>query len=128
MSQLLTTEDLNHPGWVPPVSWFVSRVCWREVGRRLSQNPDVIEQSKKHLDSQLVSGDYSCSPVYLRRWKELLDGGLSPVLEVLNSPDDNQSQVLRSCTPMPIRRLLPPEERDVILSKVKEEMEERGVV
>lgn len=127
MNHLLTNDDLNHPGWTPPFSWYLSRVCWREVARRLGDHPEVIEQSKQHIEEQLHSKDHICSPVYLHRWQEVLTGGMTSVIEVLSSPDDDRSQALRSCAPMPIRRILPPTVRDAIFTQVKQEMRERGL-
>lgn len=123
MSTLLTIDDLNQTGWNPPVSWFVSRVCWREVGRRLVSNPEVLQVSRQFIRDSLESGDYQCSPKYLRDWSRILDQGLDSVVQVLTSPDDGESQVLRSCTPLPIRRLLPPHVREEILVRVRKEVE-----
>ena len=127
MSKLLTNDDLNHTGWIPPVSWFVSRVCWREVGNRLRSHPEVIEQSRQYVDQVLEDGSHHCSPNYLRDWKEILEGGISSVEKVLMSPDDGKNQVLKTCSPMPLKRLLSPEERNQIHSRVKQEVKELGL-
>lgn len=122
MNTLLTREDLGQTGWNPPLSWFVSRVCWREVGRILPMHPEVLEETSRYLDRVLVDGDHSCSPHYIRQWQVLVDKGLSSVVEVLVSPDDNVSQVMRSCCPLPIRRLLSQEKREEIVNGVKREL------
>ena len=127
MLHYLTPDDLPKTSWHPPVSWFVSRVCWREIGRRLHHHPELIEQSRRHLDGVLRSGDYSCSPRYIQQWQDLLSRGIQPVIQVLMSPDDDVSQVLRSCTPRPIRGLLSPEERDILRDGVVREMKELGL-
>lgn len=127
MLHYLTNDDLPKTSWRPPVSWFVSRVLWREVGRRLPLHPELIEHSQKHLETVLVSGDYTCSPRYIRQWQELLGRGLDSVVDVLTSPDDDLSQVLRSCTPKPIRSLLDPNEVQEIRDGVMREVKQLGI-
>lgn len=127
MSKLLTNDDLCYSGWTPPVSWFVSRVCWREVGNRLRSHPEVIEQSRQYVDQVLEDGSHHCSSNYMHDWKEILKGGVSSVERVLLSTDDGKNQVLKTCSPMPLKRLLSPEERDQIHSKVRQEVQELGI-
>lgn len=125
MDTLLTHEDMDRKTWTPPVSWYVSRACWREIGRRLKSHPELISASRQHIQEMIDSGDMPCSPVYLYRWMELLESGMDPVIRVLTSPGDEEEQVLRSCTPRPIRLLLTPSERGDIHLKVKRELQER---
>lgn len=124
MESLLTADDFNHPGWTPPTSWFLSRAFGRELGHLLPENPQVLDQSKEYIDDALKTGKYSCSPKYLREWRELLDRGMPEVVAVLVSPDDNASQVLRSCAPPPIRRLMSQERRAEIINQVGRELRE----
>lgn len=121
MSKLLTNEDWMHPHWNPPVSWFVSRVLCREISNRLPDHPEAIDQSINYLREMLHTGDSHCSPRYLRQWLTVLDGGVGRVQEVLTSPDDDQSQVLRSCLPRPLGVLLSPIEVEEIRMRVSKE-------
>lgn len=120
--KLLTQLDLNHDGWTPPVSWFVSRVYWREVGLRLPGHPEILEESKQYIQSLLDSGKFSCSRRYIERWQEILQQGMGSVIQVLTSPDDGEDQVLRSCYPIPLSTLISDDEMVEITDQVKHEV------
>ena len=122
MYHYLTSDDLTTTDWNPPVSWFVSRVFWREVGSRLKNNPEVVEQSKDYVDLVLKSGEFSCSRIYLEQWKKILDEGLENVVSVLCSVDDDRSQVLRSCSPLPLLKVLSEQEREALREGVRKEV------
>lgn len=122
MVSLLTPADCSTGTWLPPVSWFQSRVFWREIGRRLSNHPEVLAVARTYLVSALETGEYACSPKYLRRWQELIEQGTAAVVEVLTSPDDSEGQVLRSCSPAPFLSLISEQERNRLFDLVKWEV------
>lgn len=128
MERLLSTSDFLHQDWSPPLSWFQSRVYWREIGKRLPEHPEILKNSQEYVESVLQSGNHSCSKEYLQTWKGLLEQGMSSVLSVLLSPDDENSQVLRSCSPLPLMGLISDEERLRLYEQVKEEIQENNGV
>lgn len=122
MASLLTPADCSTGTWLPPVSWFQSRVLWREVGRRLSHHPEVLVTARTYLVSALETGEHACSPQYLHRWQELIEQGTAAVVGVLTSTDDNEGQVLRSCSPAPFLALISEQERNRLFDQVKWEV------
>ena len=122
MYRYLTSDDLTTKGWNPPVSWFVSRVFWREVGSRLRNHPELVEQSKDYVGRVLESGEFSCSRIYLERWRKILDEGLERVISVLCSVDDDHSQVLRSCSPLPLLGIVSDQEKETLREDVRKEV------
>lgn len=122
MYRYLTPEDIPHTKWRPPFSWFFLRVCSREMGRRILTQPSILELSKEHLKDLLRNHSYHCSERYIHRWLDILEQGVDAVAHVLCSPDDNESQVLRSVMPIPLYELLSPDERDEIRKGVISEV------
>lgn len=122
MRPLLTPADCSTGTWLPPVSWYQSRVLWREVGRRLSHHPEVLATARTYLEIALETGEHACSPQYLHRWRELIEQGIAAVVEVLTSVDDNEGQVLRSCSPAPFLSLISEQERNRLFDLVKWEV------
>ncbi len=122
MYRYLTPDDRSAKDWEPPVSWFVSRVLWREVATRLEDQPELLEQSRHYIERALETGQFSCSRVYVERWQEILEGGLESVKAVLCSNDDDRSQVLRSCSPFPLLKALSQHERDDLRQRVRNEV------
>lgn len=118
MRALLTPADHPLGTWFPPVSWFVSRVYWREVGRRLPLHPELLSDASVYLTHALETGEHACSRKYVKRWCELLSEGMPAVVRVLTSPGDGEEQVLRSCAPLPFMSLVSESRRHLLYDAV----------
>lgn len=126
MSEHLHASDFQHQEWTPPISWFQSRAYWREVARRLPDNPSALISAMQRVNARLDPQQISRSEIYVLAWKDLLQKGLAAVQEVLLSPDDDHSQALR--TTCPIHGLLSPAERAQLFFQVAQEVRKaRGV-
>lgn len=119
MNNLPSTVEHGLGAWSPPVSWFQSRAYWREVGRRLPHHPELLGAAEDYLTNTMQTGEHACSRKYLQRWQEVLHQGTEAVVAVLTSPDDEEGQVLRSCSPLPFMSLISDEERDRLYDQVR---------
>lgn len=85
----------THPNYHDQLSLSVH--CF--LLERLKKEPELLRLLKERWDIWLNSPDFACKPEYVQAWLDAISSGVGGVVGICTREDD-QGQVLRSCSPI----------------------------